>query len=291
MNATESDEIVRIFRERSRPLEPRPTGVVPDLRPLQDIAAVVFDIYGTMLVSGSGDVGSAMTETDRSPEVAALRAVFGDNAPVPPPEPVAATVRRHQGLLWDAGVAHPEIDIREAWTDRLLAAGCRDFSARQVEAAATHYEASINPVWPMPGMAETLDVLRGRVRLGVVSNAQFHTPALFPALTGRTLDEFGFDPHLRQYSFRLRVGKPDGLPYRHMAARLELLGVRPAQTLYIGNDMLKDVTPAAAVGFRTALFAGDARSLRRREGDDRCRGVAPDRVVTELAQVPGLLAE
>lgn len=53
--------------------------------------------------------------------------------------------------------------------------------------------------------------------------------------------------------------------------------------------MLKDVWPAQAVGFRTALFAGDARSLRKRDEDERIRGVVPDLVVTELSQIAGCL--
>jgi putative hydrolase of the HAD superfamily len=52
--------------------------------------------------------------------------------------------------------------------------------------------------------------------------------------------------------------------------------------LYVGNDMLHDVLPAAAMGFRTALFAGDRRSLRRREGDARVASVTPDVVVLQL---------
>ena len=39
------------------------------------------------------------------------------------------------------------------------------------------------------------------------------------------------------------------------------------------------------MGFRTALFAGDRRSLRLREGDSRVEGVSPDIVVKSLNEV------
>ena len=42
-------------------------------------------------------------------------------------------------------------------------------------------------------------------------------------------------------------------------------GVAPGEVLYVGNDMLNDVYAAGQVGFRTALFAGDQRSLRMRQ--------------------------
>ena len=55
--------------------------------------------------------------------------------------------------------------------------------------------------------------------------------------------------------------------------------------MYVGNDMLNDIASAAKVGLRTALFAGDARSLRWRKGDERVEGVVPDLVLTDLLQL------
>ena len=42
----------------------------------------------------------------------------------------------------------------------------------------------------------------------------------------------------------------------------------------------------ARAGLRTALFAGDARSLRLRRDDPRCAAVCPDLVLTGLSQLP-----
>ncbi|MEQ8837627.1 MAG: HAD family hydrolase, partial [Lacipirellulaceae bacterium] len=66
--------------------------------------------------------------------------------------------------------------------------------------------------------------------------------------------------------------------------------ITPAETLYVGNDMRNDIWPAAKVGFKTALFAGDERSLRLREDEpNRDQRPEPDAVVTELDQLPKLL--
>jgi len=54
----------------------------------------------------------------------------------------------------------------------------------------------------------------------------------------------------------------------------------------VGNDRLNDIAAAARLGMRTALFAGDARSLRWRRGDPRCAGVVPDLIVTHWRQLP-----
>ena len=63
-------------------------------------------------------------------------------------------------------------------------------------------------------------------------------------------------------------------------------GIAPAQVLLVGNDMLNDVLPAWKTGMRTALFAGDERSLRLREGDPRLDVFGPDLVLTDLGQLP-----
>ena len=66
---------------------------------------------------------------------------------------------------------------------------------------------------------------------------------------------------------------------------LSAYGIGPPEVLYVGNDMLNDILPASSVGFRTALFAGDARSLRRRQGDGRVARIVPDLVLTRLSQL------
>ena len=49
--------------------------------------------------------------------------------------------------------------------------------------------------------------------------------------------------------------------------------------------MLYDILPASQIGFGSALFAGDARSLRLREQDTRVRIVRPDVTLTDLSQL------
>ena len=53
--------------------------------------------------------------------------------------------------------------------------------------------------------------------------------------------------------------------------------------------MLNDISAASRAGFKTALFAGDRRSLRLREGDPRVRGIMPDRVARRLEDLGRLI--
>ena len=51
--------------DRTLPFISMPTGIEPRLDQIAGIKAVIFDVYGTLVVSGSGDVGS-IDHKDRS---------------------------------------------------------------------------------------------------------------------------------------------------------------------------------------------------------------------------------
>jgi putative hydrolase of the HAD superfamily len=287
-----------IIRRHSRPLVPLTTDQQPVLRELRGVRAVLFDIYGTLIVSGSGDVGSA-AEGSHSQAFAAAVAAMGlafDGGAETGARVLQETILHEHERLRRRGVDHPEVDICEIWRltldelgrqGRLGQAG----GAVDLERLALEYEVRVNPVWPMPDAAECLeDLRRARLTLGLVSNAQFFTRELFPALLGKTLEELGFDPELQFYSYCYGQAKPGRFLHQLAARALAGRGLEADEILYLGNDMLNDVAAARAVGFRTALFAGDARSLRRREDDPRVRGVSPDIVITRLSSLPQCLA-
>jgi putative hydrolase of the HAD superfamily len=286
-----------LIRRHSRPLAPVPTHVAPRLVPMPNVRAVLFDIYGTLVVSASGDIG-APAGADRA---AALAGAFREMRLVLPCEPTDAaailtqTISALHAVAREHGIDYPEVDIVRIWQEvyKAVTAG-RDSSPPADEIdfrrLAVEYEVRVNPVWPMPHVDQCLTALRaaGR-RLGIASNAQFFIADLFPALLGRSLEELGFDPRWQYYSYQHGQAKPGEYLFRIAADRLSEEGIAPADVLYIGNDLGNDIRPAAAVGFRTALFAGDARSLRLREDDPELAGLEPDAVVTDLAQVPELL--
>jgi FMN phosphatase YigB (HAD superfamily)/glycosyltransferase involved in cell wall biosynthesis len=286
-----------LIRRHSRPLRPVPTDVAPRLVRMPNVRAVLFDVYGTLVVSVSGDVGAA-TGADRAAALAGAFEEIGVSLPCKPADGVARlleTIASHHAAARQLGIEYPEVDIVRVWQDayQAMAAEGSDASpAGEIDfrRLAVAYEVRVNPVWPMPHVAECLAELRaaGR-RLGIVSNAQFFTPELFPALMGRPLAELGFDPRCQYYSYQHGQAKPSEYLYRLAADRLSGEGIAAADVLYIGNDLRNDIWPAAAVGFRTALFAGDACSLRMRQDESELAGFEPDAVVTDLAQVPALL--
>jgi len=73
------------------------------------------------------------------------------------------------------------------------------------------------------------------------------------------------------------------------AKNLRNMNISGHSVLYIGNDMLNDIYPAKMVGFKTALFAGDARSLHLRENHLKCQNLSADLVITDLVQILDLI--
>ncbi len=281
-----------IIQSHSRPLVPLPTAVAPRLTLLPDVSAVLFDIYGTLLISASGEVGSAgeLQATAAAAAFAAVGYPLGDGG-VAAADHLHAVIRQHHAAAHDQGIDYPEVDIVAVWSEvvshlvaqRQLPSEARDIDCR---ALAIHYEVRANPTWPMPGMAQCLEALRQReVTLGIISNAQFYTPLLFPAHLGLKLEQLGFDPELLVFSYQLQRAKPAAKLFQAAVDTLFSRGLAPHEVLYIGNDMLNDVLGARQVGFRTALFAGDHRSLRWRKDDRRVADCEPDIVVTHLEQI------
>lgn len=285
-------ELVEIIRRHSRSMEPVPSGAEPKLSPLTGIRAVMFDVYGTLVISGSGDVGTVAAAPGEAfsqacKAVGLQTELAGDEGA----SRLVATIKQFHEHARRDGIEYPEVDIIAVWRRTIADLRKRgwldaDMVVVDFERLAIEYEVRANPVWKMPGLESCLEWLtRAGLRLGTVSNAQFFTPLLFPALLQKPLPELGFCVNLCFYSYQHGHAKPDTFLYRKANESLESLGVSTGEVLYVGNDMLNDVLPARTVGFKTALFAGDRRSLRLRKDDNRVTGVEPDIVITQLDQL------
>lgn len=191
----------------------------------------------------------------------------------------------------ERGIQYPEVEIRKVWEEALVVLNYEGLyrgtiTTESIERIAVEYECLVNPVWPMPGLKDLLEKLSERLQLGIVSNAQFFTPLLFPALLGRTHAQLGFKENLCFWSYRRLEAKPSTALFIALKDSLKKsYNILPAETLYMGNDLLNDILPAAELGFKTALFAGDSRSLRLREDDPRTKDTEADIIITALAQL------
>lgn len=273
-----------------QPLQPVPTDVVAELPRLKGIRAVIFDVYGTLVISASGDVGSA-DQSEQASRIGEALAAIGISPPpakIPSLKMLHDQIRSMNDARRDETCPHPEVDIVEAWRQVMSRSQldvCDD--AKAMVRLASEYEGRANPTWPMPGAADLLRRLQAaEIEMGIVSNAQVFTPPLVEdLLDGQGLADAGFELDLCVFSNRFRQSKPGPRLFDVLRAALANRGVGPGEAVYVGNDMLNDIWAASQAGLRTAWFAGDARSCRRREDDPRCRSLRPDVVLTNLLQL------
>jgi putative hydrolase of the HAD superfamily len=268
------------------PMLPQPTSMTPSGRPRERIRCVLFDIYGTLFISGSGDIGVSKKASPQVQKLNHLLQQFNIRKRLRDliQELFQAIEDEHRRLR-NAGIDYPEIEIDRIWKQIL---NIDDLAL--VRRFAIQYELIVNPVYPMPNLENTLAACRQKnIAMGIISNAQFFTPLLFEWFLGAGLEKLGFHPDLIFLSYQIRHAKPSTKSFEKAAAAIAARGLKTSSALYVGNDMLNDIYPAIQLGFQTALFAGDARSLRLRPENSRCSDLPVDIILTDLGQLIGYL--
>ena len=285
------------FQKISKTLHPVPTKTEPKLKKLDRIKVLAYDFYGTLFISGVGDIGVDDGDFDAQILLDVLNdagvSVNKEKAGRQAFKLYNKVVEEQIDMLNRKGVEFPEPDIRTIWEQvmsKMKSRGLISFTpdSELFDRISVEFEARMNPVWPMPDVVQTLHYFKdAELPQGIISNSQFYTPIVLEALSGFSLSELGFSEGLLHWSFEEQMKKPGLTFYQNFLQKLHTFdeSVLPGEVLYIGNDMLKDVYPAHEVGMKTALFAGDKRSLKWRREDERCKNLEPDLVITQLSQL------
>ncbi len=290
INVSQAADYLKTLDFLFNPMEPVDSHYNARIEQSLPLDAVLFDIYGTLLISEAGDIGLTALDkegrdSDFSLKAGSLEKTFSFSSLK---AGLVELIREEHSHIRkaDPRILYPEVDIIRLW-DRVFRREFTDsFSSIDLAEAALRFEVMSNRVALMPGAVDILSFLRGRsLTLGIVSNAQFYTPLLMEYLSAMSLEQMGFDADCLSWSYRCGCGKPDQKIFEDPMNILSARGVEPGRVLYVGNDMLNDIATAASLGLKTALFAGDRRSLRLREDDERVRGVRPDFVITSLVQL------
>lgn len=265
-----------------RPLTPIPTSLTPSGDVIHDIRCVLFDIYGTLFISGSGDISIARQNSPQMEKIESLLTNYGiHKTPGALLDELHGAIKARHTSLRNKGIDFPEVKIDRIWMQVLQADDQN--TARQF---AAEFELISNPVYPMPNLAKMLTACRQQgLLMGIISNAQFYTSYLFNWFLDSDPEILGFKRDLMFYSYRFEIAKPSVELFHMAAEKLREKEIQPSSVLYIGNDMLNDIYPAKTAGFQTALFAGDKRSLRLRKNDLRCKSLKADLIVTDLSQL------
>lgn len=228
--------------------------------------AVIFDIYGTLLIAPAGGVNP---DPLIDPVLREIIRNAGLMPPLSPSSELHAAIRHHHQR---SNASFPEIDLRVIWRE-VLSLG----SDEDIHELIIQLEEAWHPARLMPGAAQAIAGLsRKFISLGLLSNAQCNCLASLGDIADL------FPPELTILSYQQGIAKPTLALFEMMRERLEERKILPEETLFIGNDPLHDIVPAAAVGFRTALFIGHPDSSRPGE----CH---PDHILESWASLAALL--
>ena len=287
--------------DQLHPMEIISTGATPDFHRDKTIKAVIFDIYGTLLISASGDIIQDSYNTSmfkKALDYSGFQQLVPEEQLMGIHRFFREEVISEKQKAREKGTLHPELNLIQIWTQTLNRAKKEGIIAftptSDFKAFTIIFELYSNRIWPMPGLKKTLDHLKNRkYPLGIVSNAQFYTPVIMNYFLSGSLkdDEFidYFEKDLSVFSYKLLFGKPDPCIYRELLIPLNSRELTPQDVLYVGNDMLKDIYAASTVGFKTCFFAGDQRAYRLRTGNSEVKGLKPDHTITELSQLLNIL--
>ena len=248
----------------------------------EKIKCILFDIYGTLFISGSGDIGAAKKELQKAGKIEHLLQKYRINkTPEAVLKDLFITIENKHKIMKKNGIDFPEVEIDRIWMGVL-----ENNNLDTARNFAIEYELITNPVYPMPNLKELIAACtEKKILMGIISNAQFYTSYLFEWFLNSKSENLGFNPDLCFFSYRLGRAKPSPFMFKAASGKLKEISVPANSTLYVGNDMLNDIYPAKQAGFNTALFAGDTRSLRLRENAPECKNLSADLVITDLIQL------
>lgn len=214
------------------------------------VRAAIFDVYGTLLEIGHASNASATAAAWETLH----RECLHKPAAIPFPRfamECQALIDREHARARALGVGNPEVfwpgivaEVLPA-LENLPDVERKAFLARLAGLSRTLRLAN--------GAGDVLRRLQHQgVLLGIASNAQAYTHVeLSDALNSVGLQPSIFLPSLCFWSFENGFSKPNPHVFRVLTARLQGLGIRPAETLMVGDRLDNDIEPARAFGWRT----------------------------------------
>lgn len=220
---------------------------------MNTVKAVIVDVYQTLLEVGhyEGDRELAWTEL--------CREYFG-GSPEMTLEHLAERCRHlvseDHAQAHHVGVVHPEV----IWADVMRRAlpAFASLPGERAEDFLFHHIQLLRTLSLAPDCTRLLRLCRERgIVLGIVSNAQPYTLRELDGLLrtgGESLEVFQRD--LCVWSFENGFSKPDPYVFRLLAFRLQRRGIRPEETLVIGDRRDNDIEPSEAQGFQTWWING-----------------------------------
>jgi FMN phosphatase YigB (HAD superfamily) len=299
-------------RDDPRPLGPEPSPF-PSAKPhltVQPVKAVVY--------SGLGTLWLASSEPELLPSDEVMRKIALDKTvsefkmwasmsrkPGEPSDYMAVVLKQLADKLRAASLTslRTEIRIEQIWhgvVDRLIQreyaydAAFYGSTAELAEKIAYYYQRAAQGVSVYPNALATFKTV---AKKGVVQGIHANGQQATPILVHRELVAQGkltslaevFEPALSVWSYEIGVRKETEKGFAALRAGMTAKGLTPANTLYVGCDVERDIVPAKRQGFRTALLLADKGSANVTPAHLKDEKSKPNVLLTAFEQIASVV--
>jgi FMN phosphatase YigB (HAD superfamily) len=290
------------------PPEADPPRAKAHLKPLPEIRAVLWNVYGTLLAIPGGELW--FTHPDPFVMEVALDKTVQEfkmwgsmsRKPGQPAEYLGQMYGKtldEQRMVPGGGERFPEVVSERVWeviVKKLLQkeyrfdAGFFGALNELSQKVAYFFHASLQGAACYEGAAAALQAVKSAGLIqGLLADGQCFTRVqlqrgLVRQDANAKLDDL-FDPDACVLSCDVRGKKPSERLFKESLSALAGRGIAPGQVLHVGSRMQQDVIAARRTGMRTALFAGDRTSLQATPEQLKDHATRPDVLVTELRQI------
>lgn len=282
-------------------------------KPLDGICAVVWDLYGTLVRIADGELLLDHPQQIRM-QIALEKTIkefnMWNSMSRKPGAPWEYMYQQYTRLLKDREMAGtgrkgdlPDISATAIWRKLIDRLAQNEYTYDEAfygdldelaEKVALFFQSNLQGYEAAPAALETTTQIADSSRMqAALADAQSFTlvQTLRAFSAQGTLPALGklFEPSVSVLSYQEEIRKPSPSLYERSVERFAEHGIEPAEVLYIGSRLREDLVHAKQLGFRTALYAGDKLSLRVHPPDLKDAERKPDRLVTELTQIPEIL--
>ena len=291
---------------------PKPVSANPSAKLLPGIRAVLWDVYGTLLRVSDGRFTLFPDEEARL-QIALDKTIHEFNMwnhmyrkPGPPWQSIIGlyknTIER-QAMQAAARGDFTEVNLVHTWGALIMKLFEKEYSYDEgqygdldefSEKVAYFFHSCLQATEARSGAALAMfDIAASGLTQGFLSDGQSFTLVQ----TLRALSKQGELPPLYQLfrpqslilSYDTGVRKPSKSLFTEAVQQLRSLGVQPQETLHISCRLSTDLVPARAAGMKTALLVEEKSGLEVSSDVLKDPTTRPDRLLTELAQLRGVL--
>lgn len=292
-----------------KPPSPVPIDADPYIKPLPEIRAVSWCVYGTLLQIHDGRLHHLHPQVLRM-QVALQKTIeefhMWNSMSRKPGQPWEYMLQQYSKLIEEGRLAGtkrkgdtPEIDSSKVWFklidrllkneyefDRSIYGDVEDLALK----VSYFFHAMLQGVSATAAAPAALQrVTQGGLKQGLIDDGQAFTFAQLQhalQMVDPTTALGGLiNADLVAMSCRFGIRKPSPSLYAVAAEQYRNAGIDPGHVLYISHRLHDDLAMAKKLGFRTALYAGDEKVCQVDGNDLRNPEIKPDRLLTDLSQV------